>query len=86
MVYTCRLICPGKKESGRCPTCTNGRPRPEWDISRDPVPCCRSASRPLTRGEVIKDQLLAGNPDRSTWYRCRTCGRSHPYNPSRPQE
>jgi hypothetical protein len=64
--------------NGRCMTCRTGQSRPKWDRDGDPRPCCRATSRQATKDERNRYRLGGPKP----WWRCRTCARTHPFNPS----
>jgi hypothetical protein len=52
-------------------------PRPVWQTNSDPIGCCYENSR-LMGVEVMFQFSLGGDTD---WYRCRSCSRTHPFNP-----
>jgi hypothetical protein len=66
-----------------CPSCRSGFTRALWDRNRDPVDCCLDNSRQVTPAER-KPYALAGGAH--VWYICRTCSRTHPFNPTRRPE
>lgn len=81
-------LCQDVMEDGLCYLCrTNGeKPDPWWPEARLPQPCCMEDSRVLEptvykeHRDLMASLRLAG---RSTWYRCRSCGRTHPFDPSK---
>ena len=79
----CSLIyCDYCKESGLDSICKDCIPahfgRPSWERNADPLPCCLSDSRPAKPSETTSYRLGGV----STWWICRTCCRTHPYNPT----
>lgn len=74
--------CLEPNEDGLCHDCRGTASRPLWVTNSDPVDCCREHSRLATKDE-LDGYALAGA---CTWYRCRKCSRTHPFNPIREKE
>lgn len=74
--------CQTPDENGRCNTCRTGRPRVPWVVSMDPAPCCKikNATRQMTYDERARYACATT----LIWYQCRTCARTHPYDPYDP--
>jgi len=63
----------------RCIACRTGAPRVIWEADYDPRPCCRDRPVLVTDTETLNRYALGGS---SAWWQCRTCARTHPYDPS----
>lgn len=59
-----------------CQKC-RGAERPLWDRNGDVSGCCTENARLCTPDE-LKLYKLAGI---RSWFRCRICSRTHPFNP-----
>ncbi len=71
--------CHDSGEDGICKDCQVSHfGRPSWEKDNDPQRCCRTDSRPALAREVLSYRLGG----RSDWWICRTCCRTHPYNPT----
>lgn len=62
-----------------CTSCRTGQPVPFWDQHRFPAECCTIKSKPVTDVVILNSYALAGP---GPWFQCRSCGRTHPFDPS----
>lgn len=68
---------------GLCQDCRkSAHGRPVWEVNGDPHPCCYRDSIKATI-EVRSAYELAGT---RSWWKCRTCARTHPYQPVSVEE
>ena len=76
--------CTTPSVNGRCQTCRHGRSplecdlRPLWDRDHDPRACCREVSKLIITAAEMERYGLAGP---GPWFKCKTCSRTHPYDP-----
>lgn len=71
--------CPRPAQNGSCFSCTTGKPMAHWDRSRMPVECCKTNAKRITDTAVLNSYSLGGP---GPWFICRTCGRTHPFDPA----
>lgn len=62
-----------------CFPCRTGKPPSVYDLSRLPQPCCHESSQPVRTPDEHARYALAG---KHSWWRCRVCSRTHPFNPA----
>lgn len=77
--------CQTPGENGRCISCRTAgeKERPLWITSMDPRPCCQApkGSRQMTYDERARYACATA----IIWYICKTCARTHPYDPTKPE-
>lgn len=62
-----------------CATCTKGQPPTQEDLDRLPRNCCvNGGSRLITDVDELSKYNLGGE---LPWLICRTCSRTHPFDP-----
>ena len=72
--------CTDSTRNAACKTCRTGEPPARWDANRLPHRCCRTAGQlMIDRDEVARYSLGGPGP----WWICRTCQRTHPYDPTK---
>lgn len=82
--------CADPMHDALCSLCrSNGQtPDPWWPEARMPDICCLSDARSLDRNFKYDRDLMASLAlvGAGPWYRCKTCGRTHPFDPSKTDD
>lgn len=69
--------CANSPQDEVCPACKAGHGWPLWRTNRLPADCCKIESAPTTKDDRALYRL-GGAVD---WWICKTCKRTHPYDP-----
>ena len=71
--------CSDTTTDGRCALCRGGRGFDLLINNRKPADCCRTDARLVTKEEKTTYRLAGAR----IWFRCRTCARTHPFDPKK---